>query len=76
MRLWPGKRLSQLWQRLRSEAISPPPHFTKRKDVRADTGVRFASIYAYLPRTTYALIPLFSCYTMVPVEVAQNITLN
>jgi len=34
VRLWPDKRGSVLWVRIRTEAVSPPPHFNRRKQVR------------------------------------------
>ena len=34
VRLWPDKRGSVLWDRIRTEAVSPPPHFNRRKQVR------------------------------------------
>ena len=34
VRLWPERRGSVLWDRTRAEAVSPPPHFSRRREVR------------------------------------------
>jgi hypothetical protein len=43
VRLWQNKRGSMLWDRVRTEAVSPPPHLVRRKQVcaRAAVGAQY-----------------------------------
>lgn len=45
VRLWPGRRTSQVWDHTRADVVSPPPHFTRKRAVWDDAAD--AARYAY-----------------------------